>query len=364
MKKLAIVHPSFGFAGAEYVAVRVADALKGEFRADLIVTEKGITVDRINEVFGTSLSREDLNIITLSAPQRGHILKKHIAMRFIKKNRTRWDILFSTRDEMDLGRKGIQYIHCPTEESYRNDLGLLRKIYYSLARLYSGYSRSSMKRNNTITSSLWGAGIVKRLYGIESTVIYPPVDDDFPAVPWMEKKESVICAGRIAPEKKIEDVIGIVEKTRILTGKDMGLRLIGHLPENGYGGKIGKLIASRKWIEHSDVLPRKEYKHELSRHRYAVHAMSDEHFGIAVAEYVCAGCLVLIKEGGGQQEIIGHMRELTYGNIEDATDKLSGFVKDPVSASGLRDRLRLTLPLSAERFSRDIRIVVGGFNGQ
>ena len=48
-KKIAILHPSFGWGGAEAVCVWIIDALKDEFELDLIVTEKNVTIHKINK---------------------------------------------------------------------------------------------------------------------------------------------------------------------------------------------------------------------------------------------------------------------------------------------------------------------------
>ena len=96
----------------------------------------------------------------------------------------------------------------------------------------------------------------------------------------------------------------------------------------------------------------------VSRQRYGIHGMLEEHFGMAPAELVRAGCLVWVHDAGGQVEIVDDPR-LTYGSVEDAVAKIVATIRDPHETATLRKHLAGRGALfSTERFMREVRAAV------
>ena len=92
--------------------------------------------------------------------------------------------------------------------------------------------------------------------------------------------------------------------------------------------------------------------------RYGIHGMREEHFGMAPAEMVRAGCIVWVPDGGGQVEIVGDAR-LTYGSIEEGVAKITRTLGDAEEQTRLRQHLAARAPLfSAERFMQQVRAAV------
>ena len=50
----------------------------------------------------------------------------------------------------------------------------------------------------------------------------------------------------------------------------------------------------------------------MASHRYGIHGMREEHFGMAPAELARAGAIVWVPRGGGQMEIVGHEPALMF----------------------------------------------------
>src|SRR5258705_14024388 len=78
---------------------------------------------------------------------------------------------------------------------------------------------------------------------------------------------------------------------------------------------------------HEDVR-RAELAALVARHRYGIHGMSEEHFGMAVAEMVRAGCVVFVPRGGGQGEIVEGDERLLYSGREEAAAKIAQTMSD------------------------------------
>jgi hypothetical protein len=88
--------------------------------------------------------------------------------------------------------------------------------------------------------------------------------------------------------------------------------------------------------------------------------MDREHFGIAVAEMVKAGCIVFTPNSGGQVEIVGKDDRLTYDSDEQAVEKITAVLGDASRQRTLVEHLAgCASCFSADRFVREIRAVVG-----
>ena len=86
--------------------------------------------------------------------------------------------------------------------------------------------------------------------------------------------------------------------------------------------------------------------------------MREEHFGMAPAEMVRAGCIVWVPDAGGQVEIVADPR-LIYGSVDDAVAKIVRTLRDPGEQAALRAHLAGRWPLfSTDCFMREVRAAV------
>jgi hypothetical protein len=89
---------------------------------------------------------------------------------------------------------------------------------------------------------------------------------------------------------------------------------------------------------------------------YGIHAMDEEHFGMAVAEMVRAGCIVFAPNSGGPVQIRGGDQRLLYDSVEDAAQKIQSTMGNTERQKDLRDWLATCGTLfSAERFVNEFR---------
>ncbi len=99
--------------------------------------------------------------------------------------------------------------------------------------------------------------------------------------------------------------------------------------------------------------------HLITTHRYGIHGMVDEHFGIAPAEMMCGGAIVFVPDDGGQVEIIGGEPQLLYGSPAEAVEKIARVLNDENAQRELRDVLAARAELfSTEQFTRQMREIV------
>ena len=75
------------------------------------------------------------------------------------------------------------------------------------------------------------------------------------------------------------------------------------------------------WARAHLDLSREDLVTLMSRNRYGIHGMVGEHFGIAVAELVQAGCVTFVHDVGGPVEIVGPHSSLLYTSEPDGVEK-------------------------------------------
>lgn len=361
-RRVGVVHPMFTTrgvfhgGGGEAVCAHVLEALQDDYEVTLL-TFDSVNLEEMNLRFGTALSPDRIQIRLLSYPPglapllQGHTtlngVTKNLAAQQARRLRHKYDLLISTYNEMDLGEPGLQYIHFPDMALWlppELESALARRLPVRWVRrralaVMSGFSYARMKRNKTLVNSRWTKRLVHQVHGIDAEVLYPPLRFDFPKVPWEQKEPGFVCVGRLFPNKRVHVIIEIVRQLR-MSGIDTHLHIIGSLPDPEYGAEILRLCERHKdWCTYEGAPDRLRLVELLARHRFGIHAMEHEHFGIAVAEMAAAGAVVFIPAGGGQTEIVP-FPELQYTSVEDAVAKVAAVFRDPVHARELHERLQ------------------------
>jgi glycosyltransferase involved in cell wall biosynthesis len=360
-KKIAILHPSFKWGGAESVCIKTIQALKDKYAVDLVVTEKDVNIEDINRFYGTHFKEQDLHITKLSPPIKGTIWNSHSVQRYYKKNKNNYCFAFSTKNEMDLGGKGIQYIHFPLLKNKKvANFTFKKKIYKKIGEIVSGYSQDRMKKNLTITNSCWTKEQIKNIYGIESQVIYPPIESDFPSKNWGERTEGFICISRISPEKNIKEAINILKKIR--KEYDIHAHLVGSPGEKEYTDEIKKICHHNSdWITLELSPGRERIKTLLSKYKYGIHTTPNEHFGMVVAEMLQADTIPFTYNTGGQTEITNNS-DIQFFSTQDAVEKIIRVIKDQNKQVSIKEKLdQQKNKFTVANFTNNIQKTVNNF---
>jgi len=385
MKRVLFVQPNLQPpGGGNTVANWIIEALKREYNVSLL-TWKPPDFEEINRFYGTSLCESDFSKIHCAPRLLGRLIdldpdpysiqKICLIMRLCKRIKDDYDILFTADNEIDFGRRGIQYVHYPWRHQQiqkcqsfidlpwyhpRSLRAIIRGEYRPWA-LLSGFLFKRMMSNLTLVNSDWTGREVEKLYGIEPITLYPPVAGNFPDVPWEDRENGFVCIGRMSGEKKLEEVIDILAEVKSQE-HDIHLHLVTTQYDDDYLKRVlRKLRENPGWIHMHENLPREELVSLISSHRYGIHGMPDEHFGIAAAEMVKAGCIVFVPRNGGQMEIVGN-EKLMYGTAEEAVEKIVRVIKNPQEQSSIRSLLDTRNELfSTDRFISQLRKIVSIF---
>jgi glycosyltransferase involved in cell wall biosynthesis len=374
--RIAVLFPSFLGGGAEAVCLWMLEALRQDHELTLH-TFSDIEFGLLNRYYGTDIPDGQVGVIhPFAVPILNRIaggsrklftLRQHLMMRHFKRDGDPRDLRISAFNEMDLGARGIQYIHYPLfgggHETARAEVGApdskSRAVYRSLCRTLSEFSDERMKTNLTIANSRWTAAIVKRIYGIDARVIYPPVSGDFPKVPWERKRNGFVVLGRLVHEKRVEKAISIVKSLR-RGGLELQLCIAGGSGDPAYLRYLrGQLRGSESWAILKTDLTRRELGVCVAGYRYGLHVRENEQFGIAVAEMVRAGCIPFVSSRGGQTEIVGNSESLLFDDERQAVEKIARVISRAQTQRSILQVLKKRgLMFSAARFMAEIRDAV------
>ena len=177
-------------------------------------------------------------------------------------------------------------------------------------------------------TSRYVEGLIRDFYGpFTGTVFYPPTAFEVKMTDVPRTPLQVNYLGRISEEKRIEDIIRIVELARTDSGLDFTLSIAGHMEKSPYAERIRQMAESRPWIRFIGQVLNDDKERFLLSAFYAIHAGRDETFGIAITEYLKAGCVPIVPDEGGTVEIVDSP-ELTYHTNEDAAKILVRLHRD------------------------------------
>jgi glycosyltransferase involved in cell wall biosynthesis len=365
-KKIALIHPEIKGGGGEAVLAWALEALKNIYDITLISIDD-IDISFMNSFYKTNLDEGEFKVFRVYPfasifSKRFYILKRHLIMRYCKKNTKQFDLLFSTQNEMDFGVVGIQYIHFPVhidnlllskEKIFKKKSQRSTKIhnmYRQISKMTSNFNVGKIKQNITLVNSAWTGEITQQVYGIKSKVVFPPVLSDSSLLSWENRKNSFVCIGWIRPEKNIEKIIKILSQVR-QRGHKINLHIVGPVWDKTYFKYIKNLArCEEEWIRFHGQLKRKELIELVSQNRFGIHAFQNEHFGIAVAEMVKTGSIVFVPNGGGQREIVNHDQRFIYNSIPDAVEKIISVLNNPNS----QEKISNEMYASGRRFSSEL----------
>ena len=368
--RVLFVQPSFSPpGGGNGVAAWMLQALAGTHDVT-VLSWTPVDFDVMNRFWGTSLAPGDCRLLRVPAlirrplermPLPLGLVRTAVMLRMARRLRARFDVPITCNNEADFGGLGVQYLHYPfhaprpAADMRRYHVGPLLRAYYALCWRMAGFSLARARRNITLVNSDWTGRLIGA-HGFVSRTVYPPVVAPAEAPSWEQRAPGFVCIGRIVPEKELDRVIDIVAGVRRRV-PEVTLHLVGTGDHAAYFQHVSRRARAEGFSVH-EGLSRPTLAALVAGNRYGIHGMREEHFGMAPAEMVRAGCLVWVPNGGGQVEIVGDPR-LAYDAVDEAIGKIVATLHDPHEETMLRKHLaERGEQFSPERFVREVRTAV------
>ncbi len=210
-----------------------------------------------------------------------------------------------------------------------------------------------------VANSRWTTERLREYCGVDGApVVYPSVWTKFPDVPWEEKEQAFVMIGRIAPEKRVERAIAILDAVR-RRGHALQFHLCGQIGDDIYGRRITSLCREHAdWIIVEGQVTGKRKSRILAGCRFGIQTLEAEGFGISVAEMVKAGAIVFAPNGGGQAEILD-VPDLLFADEAEAVEKVLAVLERPELQASMRTHLANRAEVfSAQRFMREARACI------
>lgn len=381
MKHVLLIQPSMQPpGGGNGVAAWVLQALVKTHRVT-VLSWQPVEIEPINRFFGTNLQRGDFDTLEIPhswraalnrLPVPAMLIRLALLMRHTRRVSDGFDVLFGVYNETDYGRRGIQYIHYPTFLRPRPQVDLRwyhffqggLKLYYAIADRIAGYSLDRVRQNVTLVNSDWTGRHVESFLGSKIRTLYPPIVDPAPGLQWHARRNGFLAVGRISPEKDYGRVMTILARVRQQV-PDVTLTIIcthDRLSSRLFGSLTAQAASLGPWIQFRANLARDEVRTLMASHRYGIHGMSEEHFGMAPAELARAGAIVWVPRGGGQMEVVGHEPALMYDTDDDAVAKIARTIGDAAEQERLLAHLAaVSAQFSTDRFMQQVREIVDTF---
>jgi glycosyltransferase involved in cell wall biosynthesis len=245
----------------------------------------------------------------------------------------------------------LSYIHYPRYHSLRGEAEIrwfhrlpgVLSLYRAFCMAVNQHDPARIRRATALANSHWTAQRYLETHGVPAAVVNPPVPTNgLDPAPWDARQNALVILGRITAEKRIPDIISLVEKVRAALPERArpGLHVVGSWGIDPHENQHVAEVCARhsSWVDLRIAPDRTEVDRLLSTSRYGIHGMRDEHFGMAVAEMQHAGCVAFVPATGGPPEIVGEEPRQIYSTDAEAVEKICAVISNPSLQTELHSR--------------------------
>jgi len=308
---------------------------------DLLTTRIALSPDQIATKYGQSIT---INIRLLPRiPRFPHDFLIPYFNALLNFSASNYDLLINSNNSLyclPKRKKVISYVHFPHKRRIMDDSLSIHRPSTRLSRWSRGHAKRVILRavyhfskpkpdHMIVCNSKYTSTNLMQVYDIQSApvVIYPPVDfecfanDKYPDD--RERQVSVVTIGRFGPDKRQFEQIMLAEK---LPGVDF--HIIGFVNNFNYYEKCRRYQEKHK-ITNVHLYPDAPFEQMvalLKASKYFLHTLINEPFGITTVQAISAGCLPIVHDSGGQQEVvpIAQLRYRHFDEIPPLLEKLEG----------------------------------------
>ncbi|OGY22380.1 MAG: hypothetical protein A3A65_04460 [Candidatus Chisholmbacteria bacterium RIFCSPLOWO2_01_FULL_49_14] len=342
-KRAAVYSPYLDTIGGGevYTAAVTQCLMKNEFEVDLFWNSKNI-IARLRNFLGIDISQASINVSGFRLfSQQGKIIEK---INLTKK----YDLIFYVSDgsiPFLFSKKNILHFQIPMHGVKGHSLVNRIKL---------------MRIHQVICNSQFTKKIIDKEYHLESEVIYPPINI---AVKKVKKNNIILSVGRFTQimHDKRQDVLLQAFKELVDEGlSGWKLVFVGSSAEGKDMINSLKTFSASYPVEILTDIKHSELEEEYARAKIFWHAAGYgidqeknpervEHFGIATAESMAAGCVPIVINKGGQPEIVKNGEN---GYLWDSLDSLKNRTLQLIRSPEVMKKLAAQAGITSRNFSK------------
>jgi len=335
--KVGIYHEFGGsdeLGGTEVTVAVLAEALRHRYQVEIVNHARSLTLQRLGEF--SQLNLEGIHLRNTPESSQSHISARNFwhKYRFAKL----WQASLSSPYDVFINfahglppfchaRKGVLVVMFPFFRPFHSERSLSSAVSEgSLLRrhLQRNYHRWEWKKrlssyHLTLAISKFTQLWTRRRWGIESRLMYPPVDTS--SLP-SNKEDLIISVGRFSTRWHQKKQVEMVDAFRHLdarlpTWEYLSVGALGDLKaDRDFFAAVQKSAAGSRVRVASNVRT-VELKNAYEQAKIFWHATGydeddqahperAEHFGMVTIEAMAAGCVPVVINKGGQPEIVEH----------------------------------------------------------
>lgn len=199
-----------------------------------------------------------------------------------------------------------------------------RDLFFDMAR--EAYKKMIIN-STTLTNSEFSRKAIFKMFGVNSTVIYPPVNTElFRNAAFSSKAtrvNDILVISRFHRSKKIENA---VQLARLLRRRGIGRRMVivGNVSPDGaeyydYLRKLTKDCGVEDFVKFEPSVNFDRLVELMSTSKVYLHPLPGEPFGISTVESMSAGLIPVVADIGGHTEFVPRTYQFhTFGEGADA----------------------------------------------
>lgn len=367
-----------GIGGSEFVAAFLAEVLTArQHQVDLFHRIPSLTVEKLAFNSGTKLDNVRLHYVDKpnSQPQaaRYNPLAHYRETQKIQAELSEgYDVFVAIVHDVppfSHAKKGalIVLFPTPTAPYVKPEGGIdatlarkrLGKYFYQSWAWKKRMESYGFKTAISDFSRLW----TQKRWGVDCTVVYPPVNTSFRRI---EKEKLILSVGRFAlhgeghrkNQQEMLEVFGLINSEGSSGWKYFSVGGLSSTPAHQVYFEQLSALAAESGAAVLINLSRAELVHLYERASIFWHASGYgedqptlvEHFGISTVEAMAAGCVPVVINKGGQPEIVEHG---VSGFVWETLDELKTYTTRLINDDDLRLKMAAAACERAQMFSRE-----------
>jgi glycosyltransferase involved in cell wall biosynthesis len=207
---------------------------------------------------------------------------------------------------------------------------------YFLERAKVAYTKMLLN-SRVLTNSEFSRKAIFKMYGIDSTVLYPPVDTEFFQKSAFSsqhpRSDDILVISRFHRSKKIENAIRLA---KLLRRRAVGRRItiVGNISPDGfeyyeYLRKLTKDYGLQDFVKFEPSATFSRLIELVRSSKVYLHPLPGEPFGISTVESMSAGLIPVVPNIGGHTEFVPS--RFQFRTYEEGVDAVAEALNAPAS---------------------------------